>query len=124
MIYLFIIGTIVFTVYGQLILKWRIAQLGELPGGFKENLVFLLSLFTDPFIFSGLLAALIAALFWMAAMTKAEISFAYPFITAGLTLLTVMFAVILLGEEMTVIKSIGLVLIICGVVSMSWGNSY
>lgn len=29
--YIYIFGTIFFTVYGQLILKWRIVQYGALP---------------------------------------------------------------------------------------------
>lgn len=118
MIYLFITGTVVFTVYGQLILKWRIEKYGALPGGFSQNVMFLINLLFDPFIFSGLVAAFIAALFWMAVMTKADISFAYPIITAGLTLLTVILAVILLGENLNMMKSIGITLIVAGVLLM------
>ena len=58
----------------------------------------------------------------MAAMTKADVSFAYPFITAGLTLLTVTLAVILLGESMTWLKGAGISLIILGVVVMAYSN--
>ncbi len=122
MLYLYISGTILFTVYGQLILKWRIVKYGELPPGFQDKLFFLFKVMVDPFVFSGLVAALISALFWMAAMTKADISFAYPFITAGLTLLTVLLAIILLGEPMTWVKGAGIFLIIMGVVVMAYST--
>ena len=119
MLYFYISGTVLFTVYGQLILKWRIAKYGELPAEFLDKLFFLFKALVDPFIFSGLVAGFIAALFWMAAMTKADVSFAYPFITAGLTLLTVALAIILLGESLTWTKGIGVALIVSGVLVMA-----
>ena len=115
MAYLYILGTVIFTVYGQLIMKWRIARYGELPEALNEKIIFLLKLLLDPYIFSGFVAAFVASLFWMAAMTKFDISTAYPFITAGLTLLTVFFAMLLLGEPISIYKLAGILLIISGV---------
>jgi hypothetical protein len=50
--YLYIAATIGFTVYGQLILKWRIAKFGPLPADSFEKLRFLFSLLLDAAIFS------------------------------------------------------------------------
>lgn len=79
--YLYVLGTILFTVYGQLVMKWRISKFGSLPEPFIDKLLFLIKLVFDPFIFSSLLSAFIASLFWMAAMTKFNISYAYPFMS-------------------------------------------
>ena len=119
--YFYIVGTIVCTVYGQLILKWRIGKYGELPDAFLEKLIFLFKLLFDPFIFSGLAVAMLASFFWMAAMTKFDVSYAYPFITAGLTLLTVILAILLLGESFTLPKVVGVLLIVIGVSIMGLG---
>jgi len=116
--YLYILGTVVFTVYGQLIMKWRIVQFGALPDGFLDKLLFLIKLVFDPYIFTGFVAAFVAALFWMAAMTKFDISFAYPLITAGLTLTTVIMAILLLHEPITINKTLGVMLIMSGVIIM------
>lgn len=72
--YLCIFATLFFTVYGQLVLKWRIGKLAfSLPeDGIWMKFVSLMKLMFDPFIFSGFLSAFIASLFWMAAMTKFE----------------------------------------------------
>jgi drug/metabolite transporter (DMT)-like permease len=78
-------------------------------------LISLLKIIFDPFIFSGFSSAFIASLFWMAAMTKFEITKAYPFMSLA-PALVLLFAVILLGEEFTFGKLIGLFLIIIGVV--------
>jgi multidrug transporter EmrE-like cation transporter len=119
--YFYILGTIVCTVYGQLILKWRIGKYGELPDAFFDKLVFLFKLLFDPFIFSGFAVAILASFFWMAAMTKFDVSYAYPFITAGLTLLTVILAILLLGESFTLPKVLGVLFIVIGVSIMGFG---
>ena len=116
--FLYIFGTVVFTVYGQLILKWRIVKYGELPDLLSDKIIFLLKAIFDPFIFSGLFAAFIASLFWMAAMTKFDVSFAYPFITAGLTLATVFFAIVILNEPVSLNKVLGVLFIMSGVLIM------
>src|SRR5699024_782273 len=78
--YLYIFSTILFTVYGQLVLKWKINDYGSLPAAFLDKITFLMQLFLNPWILSGFLAAFLAALSWMAAMTKFEICYAYSFI--------------------------------------------
>lgn len=49
--YVYIFLTVVFTVYGQLILKWRLNQLGDLPQLFSDKFFFLLKSIFDPYIF-------------------------------------------------------------------------
>lgn len=119
--YFYILGTITCTVYGQLILKWRIGKYGALPDGIIEKLIFLIKLLFDPYIFSGFIIAMLASFFWMAAMTKFDISYAYPFITAGLTLMTVLSAILFLGESLSFTKFLGVLFIVIGVVIMGLG---
>jgi len=115
--YFYILGTLFFTVYGQLILKWRLSELKfTLPeGGLVEKLLSLLKLIFDPFIFSGFLSAFIASMFWMAAMTKFEITQAYPFMSLAPAIVFIL-GVWLLNETFTWGKVVGLVLIMIGVV--------
>lgn len=116
--YLYILGTVSFTVYGQLILKWRITRYGPLPEMASEKVDFFLKVLLDPFILSGLFSAFIASLFWMAAVTKFDVSFAYPLITAGLTLITVIMAITVLNEPISFNKMVGVLFIVMGVVIM------
>ena len=111
---LYVALTIIFTVYGQLILKWRISLRGNLPEDFSEKIIFLMRLFLDPWIFSGFLAAFFAALSWMATMTKYELSFAYPFMSLAFVLVLILSSTIL-NETITAQKIGGLLLIICGI---------
>ncbi len=112
--YFYIFGTISFTVYGQIILKWRIDKYGDLPADLMDKFQFILRLLLDPLILSGFLSAFVASLFWMAAMTKFDISFAYPFMSFAFVLVFIL-SVFLFGEPITTQKVIGLSLIVLGI---------
>ena len=117
--YLLIGGCLVFTVYGQMVLKWRMDQLGPLPeGGTWVVLRHLVGLIVDPVILSSFVAAFFASLAWMAAMTKFELSYAYPFTSLNFVAVLVL-SVWLLGESMTLAKALGIGLIVLGTVIAS-----
>jgi multidrug transporter EmrE-like cation transporter len=116
--YFYIVGTILFTVYGQLILKWRITNYGALPDMLQDKIFFLFKLLFDPFIFSGFIAAFVASFFWMAAMTKLELSFAYPFMSTAFVLVF-LFSIFLFHEVITWHKIVGLLLIVAGIIVTS-----
>ncbi len=116
--YIYIFGTILFTVYGQLILKWRISGLGiQIPNESTlfEKLFTLTKLLIDPFILSGFVSAFIASLFWMIAMSKFDLTHAYPFMSLAPALVLV-FGFMFLGEAMTLGKILGLFLISAGII--------
>jgi multidrug transporter EmrE-like cation transporter len=118
--YLYIVLTIGFTVYGQLILKWRIEKFGALPEDNFEKLRFLIGLLFDPAIFSGFAVAFLASLAWMAAMTKFDLSHAYPFMSLNFVVVLLLSAW-LLGEPVTPQKLTGIVLIVLGTVVAARG---
>jgi uncharacterized membrane protein len=111
--YFYIFSTIGFTVYGQLILKWRIARFGPLPVHTREKVIFLVSLLFDPAIFSGFAAAFLASLAWMAAMTKFDLSHAYPFMSLNFVVVLLLSGW-LLSEPVTLKKALGVGLIVLG----------
>ncbi|GAB3794512.1 EamA family transporter [Virgibacillus kimchii] len=115
--YFYIFGTIIFTVYGQLILKWKIDQYGSLPEEFWDRITFLLQLLLNPWIISGFFAAFLAALSWMAAMTKFDISYAYPFMSLSFVLVFILSA-FLFGEPVSFQKIAGFSLIVLGIIIM------
>lgn len=112
--YIYIFGCILFTVYGQLVLKWRMNLKGTLPDDTIDKLIFMAKLFLDPWLLSGFASAFIASLFWMAAMTKFEISFAYPFMSLSFVLVFVL-SIYIFDETFTWGKILGLLLIIAGI---------
>lgn len=114
--YLYIAGTILFTVYGQLMLKWRLSQINiKLPENIIGKLISLFKLILDPYIFSAFASAFVASLFWMISLTKFEITKAYPFMSLS-PLIVFLFGVFVFNESMTLGKILGLILIIIGTI--------
>ena len=54
------------------------------------------------------------AVLWLFVLAKAEVSFAYPFVAVGF-LLVMTFGALYLGENVTWMRGIGTVLVVCGV---------
>jgi multidrug transporter EmrE-like cation transporter len=118
--YGYILATIVLTVYGQIILKARIGAHGALPTNLDEKLWFLVRLLFDPLIFSGFAAAFVASFAWMAAMTKFDLSHAYPFMSLNFAILLLLSGW-LLNEPISVQKILGVALIVFGTIVAARG---
>ena len=88
---------------------------GQLTGTLADKAIFMAKLFIDPWLLSGFVSAFIASLFWMAAMTKFELSFAYPFMSAAFILVFIL-SIFIFGETFTWGKVLGLVLITAGII--------
>lgn len=107
--------TLLFTVYGQLVLRWQISGAGQLPPGTGEKVAFLLRQLANPWIVSGLAAAFLASMAWMAAMTRFELSYAYPFMSLAFVIAMV-FSVLFLGETVNLARMLGTALVVAGLV--------
>ena len=116
----YILGTILCTVYGQLIAKWQVAKAGALPASFTERIPFMLHLLLNPWIVSSIAAGFGALLCWLSAMTKFELSYAYPFMSLAFVLVLVL-SVLLFHEALTTAKILGVLLIIAGIIIGSRG---
>jgi len=117
---LYIGATILLTVYAQLVFKWKIAIAGAFPVGSVERILFLLRVLVNPWVISSYVAALLASLFWIAALTQLELSYAYPFISLTFVLVLLLSG-LFFHEPITRFKILGLVLIVAGVIVGSRG---
>jgi len=120
MSYLFVMTTVLLTVYGQIVLKWQVGQAGEFPAGTHERIVFLWTLLLNPWVASSFGLAVIAALSWMVALTRLRLSHAYPFMSLSFALVLLL-SWALLNEPLTWQKVAGVILIGCGVVLSGQG---
>lgn len=115
--YLYIAGTILFTIYGQMILKWRITYLNwsMTDGNIINKVICYLKLLFDPFILSGFISAFAASICWTMAMTKFELTSAYPFMSLSPAIVFIL-GIFILNETFTIGKILGLILIIIGII--------
>jgi multidrug transporter EmrE-like cation transporter len=118
--YLFVFITIFLTVYSQIVIKWQVVAAGAFPAGSADRLWFLAKLLINPWVISALAAGLLAAVSWMAAMTKLELSHAYPFMSLAFVLVLVLSALVF-HEPVNAWKIAGLVLIAAGIIVGSQG---
>lgn len=120
MSYALVLATVVLTVYGQIVIKWQVLAAGAFPAAGSEQLWFLLRLLVNPWVISALAAALVAALTWMAAMTRLELSHAYPFMSLAF-ILVLLLSAWFFHEPLTWQKVVGLALICAGIAVGSQG---
>ena len=118
--YFYFFLTIALNIYGQLILKSRIVRYGNFPVEMTERVAFFFKLFIDPYILSGFVAAFIAALAWMLAMTQLELSKAYPLMSLSFAGVLI-FSAMLLHEPLTWHKTVGVALIMTGTIVVTRG---
>ena len=118
--YIYILITVVLTVYGQLVVKWQVNLAGAFPTSNEDKIIFLAKLLINPWIISSMVGALLAGMAWMATLTQIQLSHAYPFI--GLTFVMVLvFSAILFQEPITWMKIAGVFLVVAGVALGSQG---
>ena len=112
--------TIVFTMYSQLIIKWQVNNAGELPLDSFGKLKFLLILLLNPWVISAIISTFCAGVSWMLAMSKFDLSYAYPFLSLVYAFMMVA-SVVFLNESLTLNKMIGVFFIMIGIVIITKG---
>lgn len=111
----YIVCTVLFTVYSQLIMRWQVQLAGALPEDTFGKLQYVANLLVNPWVLSGVAATFFAGVSWMLAMTKFEISYAYPWMSLNF-ILVLLLGVMLFNETFTTAKVFGTLLVIAGVV--------
>jgi multidrug transporter EmrE-like cation transporter len=115
--HIYIISTIVFTVYSQLIMRWQVSLAGALPPDMVGKLYFVAKLFLNPWVFTSIAATLLSGISWMLAMSRFEISYAYPWISLNF-LIMLLFGVLLFDESFNFTKLLGTCLVAAGIFVM------
>ena len=113
--YVYVLATVLLTVYGQVVFKWQIDRAGDFPAGTGERLRYIGELAINPWIVSVFVAVLAASVAWGAALTRFELSFAYPFMSLSFALVLLL-GVALFSESLTVGKVVAVVLICAGLI--------
>lgn len=117
--YLFL--AISFGVASQLIIKWKMGQYSFADyETMYDKFVFAFSMLLNPYIMISLTFTLLAGVTWMIAMTKFDISYAYPFTTLAFVFVFI-FSVVFFGEPVSWQKIVGLLFIIVGLIISSNG---
>lgn len=112
--HVFIFLTILLGLYGQVVLKWQVNLADPPPGDWPGQAAYLLRMLLNPWVLSSLVAAFLGLLSWMLALTKADLSYAYPFTSLSFVLILVASA-FFFREPVTPAKIAGMALIVAGI---------
>ena len=114
----FILLSVLFVATGQLMLKQGLIDLGELHFG-KEDLSETASkVFTSPLVLFGITLFALSSVLWLTALSRAELSFAYPLLSIGYATVAVA-SFVLFNETLSITRIIGIVVILIGISILS-----
>jgi len=116
--HLYIFSMIIFTVYSQLVVRWQVRLAGDLPEDLSGKIAFITQLFMNPWILSSLLATFSAGIAWMLAISRFDISYAYPWVSLNFIIIPLL-GVYLFQESFSIGKLVGTGLVIGGVLILA-----
>jgi drug/metabolite transporter (DMT)-like permease len=111
--HLFILLCVGFTVSSQLLMRWRVGLAGPLPGSAIQRFDFVLSLLLTPWIWLAVACTFLAGVSWMLALTRFELSYAFPF-TGASFLVMLLAGALLFNEHVSIARVTGTVIVLLG----------
>lgn len=104
---------VILGVLGQIFMKRGMNAVGKISitNIFSREIF---SIVFERFVFIGITLYLLASLFWLVVLSRAEVSYAYPLIGTGY-ILTAILGWILFKENLTALRLLGTILISAGV---------
>ncbi len=114
---LLILFSVFLVVVGQLLLKHGMNQIGEL--NFSQGFVLLfVPVFSNLYVLFGVLLFASSSFGWLLALSKVPLSFAYPIISVGYVVVSLL-SWVLFQENLSIMRLFGLGLIVMGVLFLS-----
>jgi multidrug transporter EmrE-like cation transporter len=100
----------------QVTLKTGVNHVTDASGGALQlNLTSLKSLLTSGIVWAGLVLFGLSAVVWLFALSRASLSFAYPFAALGYVVI-VLFSIFVLHEHVPALRWAGVALIVAGII--------
>lgn len=119
--YLLLILMAVLMSIGQVLFKLGAVNGGANWQGFSALPVFIWSLASNIYVWLTLAVYAIAFALYFIILSKADLSFAFPFITAAVLIVVMLTSWLLFGESITLTKTIAAIFIVAGIVLLGWG---
>ena len=114
----YILVAVVASAAGQVLLKMGMNRAGALTLGFDTIVATLWKIGTNPYIAIGLLIYVTGTVFWLAALSRVDLSYAYPF--ASLSYLVMLLAGwFVFDENINLVRIAGTLVVATGVLIIS-----
>jgi len=116
--HLYIFLTIFFGVYSQLVIRWQVDMAGDLPISLMGKAGFIFRLLLKPWVISAMAATFLSGISWMLAMSKFELSYAFPFVSLNYVMV-LLAGYYIFHDSFSLQKLIGTALVVCGLIVIS-----
>jgi len=116
--FMLIIITVGLNVSGQVLMKQGMESVGAIQGTLAAIVDGLSQAFFSPYVLGGVAAYGLSSVFWLILLSRVELSYAYPALSLGYVIITLVSA-FLLGEQVTVTRWVAVLVICLGVVLLS-----
>lgn len=117
---LFVLGAVLLNTVGQIVMKAGATSLTSLKFSLSNLPQVFLTILKSPLMMGALTLYGLSAVVWIMALSKMDLSQAYPMTSIGY-ILTALIGVMAFGEVMTLNRLIGLGLILIGVLVLARG---
>lgn len=105
---------------GQLLLKRGMNTMGPLTLSVSEIFTILLKMASNPFVVIGLMVYVASTVFWLTALSRVDLSYAYPFASLSYVIMLIVSWQIF-REDITPLRLLGTLVIAMGVFIVSRG---
>ncbi len=113
-----VLVTVTLNVMGQYFMKRGMSAVGVVSGDLSLLAGSLAKAFVNPFVIAGVGAYGISSIFWLILLSRVELSYAYPALSLGYVLITLVSA-LALNEQVSPLRWTAVVVICLGVVLLS-----
>lgn len=115
---LLLLITVGLNVAGQFLMKQGMSQVGVISGSFFVMAGSLTKAFLNPYVIGGVGAYGFSSIFWLILLSRVELSYAYPALSLGYVLVTIISA-FLLNEAVSPMRWLSVTVICIGVILLS-----
>jgi multidrug transporter EmrE-like cation transporter len=104
--------------FAQILLKKGMLSIGYFEFNFQTFLPIIKKVTINPYILSGLASYVMSVAIWLLVLARVEVSYAYPFLSVGYVVVTVM-GYFIFQENLSWMRVVGIAVIIVGVLLLS-----
>jgi len=115
---LLLLITVGLNVAGQFLMKQGMSQVGVIGGSLSVMVGSLTKAFLNPYVIGGVGAYGFSSIFWLILLSRVELSYAYPALSLGYVLVTLVSA-FLLAEIVSPLRWVSVGVICLGVILLS-----
>ena len=118
---LIILGSIFLSSIAHVLLKKGTMNVAEIDVVNQSLLISIWVTATNPWVLLGMSLHVSALVVWMWALSRVDVSFAYPFLAVGYVIVSLL-AWQWLGEEINSMRLLGMAIIVVGITVLSHGG--